>query len=344
MKGIPYSIVKHVVKIGIYSFHKRIKVNGLEHIPRNKPVIFLPNHQNALIDVLLIGTNCRRKPYFLTRADVFSNSFLKSIFTYFRMLPIYRIRDGRMALSNNTLVFDRCADLLGSGEALVIFPETNHNLKRRVRPLSKGFIRIILRAMEKYPNLDIHLVPVGFNYKNAIHFPDEVALYFGKAIPVHNLYTTTNVNTSILAIKTKVTQSLRQLTTHIPEEMNEVTALKIFSSETIDFLNPTETNNRLRSQKNKGSLKEKPKPSFLRVLFMLLNFPVVLIWRLIVKPKVPEAEFMGTFRFATGLLLFPIYLILLFLGMIFFWSVKIAFLVILSLSILNSMLIKFGMN
>lgn len=344
MKGIPYSIVKHVVKIGIYLFHKRIEVVGLEHIPKHKPIIFLPNHQNALIDVLLIGTKCRRKPYFLTRADVFSNSFLKSIFSYFRMLPMYRIRDGRVALSNNALVFDKCADLLGSGEALVIFPEANHNLKRRVRPLSKGFIRIILRAMEKYPNLDIHLVPVGFNYKNAVHFPDEVALCFGKAIPVHNLDTKTNVNATILDIKTRVTESLKQLTTHIPEDMSEANALKIFSSETIDFLNPTETNYLLRSKKNKENLKEKPKPYFFRALFILLNLPVVLIWRLIVKPKVPEAEFMGTFRFAVGLFIVPIYLILLFLVMLFFWSVKIALLVILSLAILNRVLIKYGLD
>lgn len=118
------------------------------------------------------------------------------------------MRDGIKAVSQNKLVFDRCALLLEKGEALVIFPEANHTLNRRVRPLSKGFTRITFRALEKYPDLDIQWVPGGLNYKNAVHFPDEVAFYYGKAIAARNRYRSTDLNTSRVTVKNKTLNNL----------------------------------------------------------------------------------------------------------------------------------------
>lgn len=338
--------MKYVVKFGLYGYHKRIDVYGLKNIPKNKPVLFLPNHQSALIDVLLVATDCRRKPYFLTRADVFSSTWLNHIFSYFRMLPIYRMRDGRETLFNNNLIFDECADLLNRGEALVIFPEANHNLKRRIRPLSKGFTRIILGAFEKYPDMDIQLVPVGLNYKNAAHFPDEVAIYYGMPISAKSLYNEVNLSKSSLAIKNKIAARLKELTTHIPDNLDYDVSIKALRSENADFLQPKEINHKLRfwtAEKGNSlktfSIKSRRSP-FLFYFLVLLNFPIALLWFLVIKPKVPEAEFMGTFRFATGLILLPVYLVILFLLLTFFLSFKLALIGIVILGILNIFLVK----
>ncbi|WP_419214163.1 lysophospholipid acyltransferase family protein [Maribacter sp. X9] len=346
MKGILYTSVKFVVKVGLYFYHKRIKIVGLEHIPKDKPVIFLPNHQSALIDVLLIVTDCERKPYFLTRADVFSNSFLKTLFSYFRMIPIYRIRDGRKTLSNNNLIFDKCAKLLASEEALVIFPEANHNLRRKVRPLSKGFVRIILRTLEMYPNLDIQLVPVGVNYKDAAHFPDEVAVHYGKAIAVKRLYHQQTLIEFSTAIKIKIKASLEELTTHIPDELDYDAALRVLENDNPDFLNPKETNEKIKFFSNEKFTvpykrsKQLQGSWFFGVVFIILNFPVVLLWKLMIKPKVPEDEFMGTFRFATGLVFFPIYMIFLFFFFTSFLNIAMALLCLACFILLNTLLVK----
>lgn len=345
-----YSFIKFTVKLGLYSYHKQIRIYGLENIPKDKPVLFLPNHQSALIDVLLIATNCRRKPYFLTRADVFSSSLLKSVFSYFRMLPIYRIRDGRKSLSNNSLIFDECANLLARGEALVLFPEANHSLKRRIRPLSKGFTRIILKTFELNSNIDIQLVPVGLNYKNATHFPDEVAVYYGEPISAKNFYNVNDLNASSLCIKNEVASRLKELTTHISEEIDYDISIRNLQGENADFLFPKEINNKLKfytakkiSNINLSSSKRK-RASVLLIVLMLLNFPVVLIWHFLIKPKVPEAEFMGTFRFATCLILFPVYLILLLFLVTFFVSFKIALISIVLITMLNMLLVKFALD
>lgn len=331
----------------MYSYHKRIKIFGLENIPTDKPVLFLPNHQSALIDVLLIATNCKRKPYFLTRADVFSKPVLKRIFKFFRMLPIYRIRDGRKTLSNNALLFNECAELLKKGEAIVVFPEANHNLMRRVRPLSKGFTRIILRTFEVYPNVDIQLVPVGFNYKNATYFPDEVHVYYGEAISSKSLFVDKNLNRTSLAIKDNVYSRLKELTTHIPEELDYDVTISSLIHENANFLNPKEINGKLNfsiperlSNSNLKSVHQRKSYLFL-VMFMFLNLPITLIWKMVIKPKVPEKEFMGTFRFATGLILYPVYLLIILLITSIFLSLQIAFFSVLILTMFNLILVKY---
>jgi 1-acyl-sn-glycerol-3-phosphate acyltransferase len=349
LKGFVYSLVKLLIKTGLYGYHKRIVVSGLENIPKDKPVLFLPNHQSALIDVLLIATDCNRKPFFLTRADVFKSKFLKEVFSYFKMLPIYRMRDGRETLSNNNLIFDMCADILNRDEALVIFPEANHNLRRTVRPLSKGFTRIILRSFELHPNLDIQLVPVGLNYKNAVHFPDEVAVYYGKPISARNLFNANDLKQSSDTIKNIIFAKLKILTAHIPNNQEYEVILHRLRSENINFLAPTLVNEKVKSftqlEVDGGSvLAEEKKTDSFKIIFSVLNFLIVLIWRLWLRSKVPEAEFMGTFRFAFGFLFYPIYLLMLLMVLSICFNLELALLIIGSLTVINVLLVKIGMR
>ncbi|APQ19353.1 hypothetical protein A9200_09125 [Maribacter hydrothermalis] len=337
-------MVKYVVKTGLYGYHKKIVISGLENIPKDKPVLFLPNHQSALIDILLIATDCNRKPFFLTRSDVFNGKFLKRVFSYFQMLPIYRMRDGRETLTNNSFIFDTCAEILNDGNAIVIFPEANHNLQRRVRPLSKGFTRIIMRSFELYPNLDIQLVPVGLNYKNAVHFPDQVAVRYGKPISAKSLFNVKAINQSSQIIKDSVALALKELTTHIENEYD--LTLNRLMNDKVNFLNPSEVNKTILSYSQQQQHIEiipvdQEKTDFFKLLFEVLNFPIVTLWRLWLKPKVPEAEFMGTFRFALAFICYPIYLLTIFLILFYFFPLALALVITGLLTFLNVFLVKY---
>lgn len=323
-----YLLLKHIIHFGLVNYHRSIKVYGLKNVPKNKPVLFLPNHQNALIDVLLIAVNCNRKPFFLARSDVFSGSLLNKLFSYLRMIPIYRMRDGRDKLSKNDAVFDACARILNKGEALVLFPEGNHNLQRRVRPLSKGFTRVLFRALELYPDLDVQIVPVGLNYRDALTFPDAASVYYGKPISVGEFYDADNMPGSANSIRDMVTGSLQSLTTHIASLERYESTLHYLQAQKVDFLNPAETNRFVKEadfMENIPMVKTQKLPiraRLLKTIFLLLNFPAVLSWRYILRPKVREAEFMGTFRFATALSGFFIYVALLFTVVLYllnFW-------------------------
>ncbi|MRI02013.1 glycerol acyltransferase [Kriegella sp. EG-1] len=344
LKNLVYKLIKYWIKTNLHLYFGKIKINGLHNVPLHQPVLFLPNHQNALLDPLLIAVDCKRKPYFLTRSDVFKSSILNQLFSVVRMIPIYRIRDGRATLKQNEAIFNRCAKLLNESEALLMFPEANHNLERRVRPLSKGFTRILFRALKDNPKLEIQLVPVGLNYLSATKFKNAVSIYFGKPIALQDLLVANDERITIDKIKEEVSLSLQNLTTHIPEGDYSKIISKL-NATNVDYLNPIETN---KSIQNKEYLKEKSilksRTNYLKRIvypfFILLNSPVILIWRLLLKPKVWEPEFTDTLRFALCLVMYPIYYLLLLIVFIYFLGWGVGAIVVIGIFIFNWIYVK----
>jgi len=304
--------VRTYIRIGLFFYFKRIEIHGLGNVPKNKAVLLLGNHQNALLDALLIATKCGRSSYFLTRAAVFKNPFISKLLKSLQMLPVYRIRDGWSNLSNNNAIFETCTNVLSKNEAVVIFPEGNHDLARRVRSLSKGFTRIVFDALEKHPQLDIKLIPVGLNFVNATQFPDSASMYFGEAISAQS-FVSDDRNESVQNLKEKMKSELSELTTNIPEDTYDE-ILSRLDALNVNYLNPKEVNTCIQSNFKNCSLKSKKNNQFLKALFkilLILNifFPY-LIWKFLVKPKIKEPEFIATFRFAMVLTLVPIYLLI----------------------------------
>lgn len=344
MKRIAYKIARLWVKICMHAYFGKIKVSGIENVPKDKPVLFLSNHQNALLDVLLIGIDCNRESWFLARSDVFMNKTLKALFDVFQMIPIYRIRDGRDSLKNNQEVFDRCSKLLIKGEAILMFPEGNHNLKRRVRPLSKGFTRILFNTLQQAPNTDIFIVPVGVNYQEAVRFPDKAAVCFGESIAVKGLYDVSDEKKSIEAIKSAVSDKMKTLTTHIEDLSSYDDNLAKLDAAGVDYLNPQEVNIKLKDIDNLESKGIENSFAFIRQilknLFVLINFPMVLLWRKLVKPIAKEPEFRGTLRYALVLVGYPIYFVLLFIILGFAFSFSISLVTIIGLVVISWLLVR----
>ena len=293
----------------------------------DKPVLFLANHQNALLDALLVGTNNNRSAYFLTRAGVFQRSLVSKLLKSLQMLPVYRIRDGWNNLSNNAAIFDTCAQLFNKKQAIVIFPEGNHNLQRTVRPLSKGFTRIIFETLEQYPETDLQLIPVGLNYDNAEKFPDSVSLFFGEPLHAKD-FILVNKNESVINLKTRVQSEISKLTTHIPSENYDENHKKL-NELNVDFLKPQIVNKTISSgfkeyKTVKSSSFSVLKP-FLKLLLILFLIVPYLIWKLGVEPKIKEVEFTSTFRFAIAITLVPIWILILMLVLAFNFTWFIAF-------------------
>lgn len=297
-----YSLLKWVIRWSLWIYFKRIKWVGLENIPKSGALLFLSNHQNALLDVLLIATQRKRKPYFLARADVFKASFLHPLWRFLRMLPVYRIRDGKNQLSNNNLTFTKAAELLANQQSLALFPEANHHLDRRVRNISKGFTRILKICMDSNPCLPISIIAVGQNYKQATQISDCTSIYFGKPILLSDFTKNVNWEKQLTAV---VAEALKTLTTHIDnaEEYEKITTR--LQSMHYDFTQPIRVDNLKALEK----VNRKPfKSEFLipSILLYLWNLPHYLLWRYWIKPMIPEREFISTFRYGYCLLIYPI--------------------------------------
>lgn len=347
-----YAILKQYLKVGLFCYYKKTKVFGRGNIPVNKPIIFLANHQNALMDALIIVMNIGMAPYFLTRSDVFKKPWIGKFLRYLQMIPIYRFRDGRETLKKNPAIFDTCGALLGKGKALMLFPEGNHGIQRRVRwPMRKGFVKMIFRAMEKNPELDIRIVPIGLNYLHADRFPDSVALYIGKDIRVRDHVDPKDLSATETLLKEVVYARLKQLTTHIGDEGAYDIVLNQLENRNVDYLDPLTVNNMIAeidpTVKFSGIKPQKNTPwgaYVLGFLFKVLNFPMVILWEKALKPMKMDIEFRATMRFAMGMLLFPIYHILLFSIMAYYLGFVVAFALTLVHLLFNLIYVKQGQS
>ncbi|MBN4047076.1 1-acyl-sn-glycerol-3-phosphate acyltransferase [bacterium AH-315-P13] len=323
----------------MFFYFKEIRVVGAKHIPKDKPVLFLSNHQNALLDALLIATKCGRFSYFLTRASVFKKFFVSKLLKSLNMLPVYRVRDGWNTITNNNVIFDSCTEILHQKKAVVIFPEGSHNLNRTVRPLSKGFTRIVFDTLEKYPKTDLQLIPVGLNYINAKNFADSTSIYFGKPIEAKS-FVLGNRNEDVLNLKKNIQLEISKLTTHIPTENYEETIEKL-DALNINYLNPKAVNKCIAN--NFEDCKQKPKTNLnwlrflLKGLLILNILPPYLIWKFIAQPKIKEIEFTATFRFAIAITLVPLYLLIICLVLASMFTLTIGlsyFILVITLSLL----------
>ena len=169
-------------------FYRRFEVRGREKLGKNNPLLIASNHQNALMDALVYVTTLRQQPAFVSRADVFSNRLIKTFLTFINMMPVWRIRDGFRSVTNNEQTFNQSTELLARGGALVIFPEGNHDDKRRIRPYKKGLARIAFAAEEASDwKLGLKVVPAGLDYSNYENVRSRLSVGFGDPILVSEL-------------------------------------------------------------------------------------------------------------------------------------------------------------
>ena len=326
MNKLWYYFWNRIVTLALFFTFRKRKAYHTENIPKNEPIIFVANHQNGLIDAIMIPTIPMQRMHFITRSDVFKNPIVGRILRSFYMIPIYRLRDGREKLAKNAEILDYCANLLVNNEKIQMFPEGNHNPERSVRPFKKGFADIAFMAMEKKPDLPIKIVPVGINYDIKNDFPATVALFYGEPISVLDYYNPADLKKSALDLNDAANAAVKKLTTHIEpkEEYNQLH--KQLEDEGIDFLDPVAANKLVETRAFKGGQAiVKEQNLFGKVLvfiFGILNIIPLSIWRN-AKKGIKDKTFVNTFRFVFVLAVFPIYHLIVGGVVAFFWGASI---------------------
>jgi len=185
-KGFFYALLRTYVNwFHNALFYRKIEATGLKKIKLNKPMLMAPNHQNALMDPLAVMFTMHKANVFMTRADIFAKPLIINTFLYLKMLPIYRIRDGKESLALNEKIFQKSIDVLEKKIPLVIFPEATHNEFRSLLPLKKGAFRITFAAEERNDfKLDTQIYPIGINYSNYFKYQTDVLVKYGEPIAV----------------------------------------------------------------------------------------------------------------------------------------------------------------
>ena len=199
-------------------FYRKIVVEGKENIPLQQPLIFAPNHQNALMDPLVVLYASGMQTVFLARADIFRVKLLRDLFSWMKIIPVYRIRDGKENLGNNDTSFNIAVEVLENKRSVGIFPEAAHSSQRRLLPLKKGIPRLAFMAEEKNRfKLDLQVLPAGIYYSNYENMRAIVHVRFGKPIAVKDFEQAhvENPQKSLLLLRDAIGEQLTELSMDI---------------------------------------------------------------------------------------------------------------------------------
>ncbi|GAB5409806.1 MAG: hypothetical protein BalsKO_21710 [Balneolaceae bacterium] len=332
-----------ITKTGLYFFYSKIEIIGQKNIPKNKPFILLPNHQNSFMDALLVCTHVPGYIFFLTRAGAFSTKFMNWFLRSLNMLPVYRVRDGLSSVTKNNEIFDFCVRSLEKRHPILVFPEANHDLRRRIRPLSKGFTRIAFDAeVQNNWQLDLQILPVGVNYSEHRRSRNRVSVVIEEPIPMQKYKELFEADERKAAnsLKNEAAAAMKKTVMHVPNldhyPLHQI-VLTDLENDTRTYIQPeianenvakidahitselAETARQVLEISNKYDISIKTihgrkKP----LIYLILLFPFYIFsWfnniipylpvRKVINEKIKDHAFDASIKFLLGLILFPLF-------------------------------------
>lgn len=306
--GAFYNYCKYNTRFITHLFYKNIKVIGTENLPKDKPVLLLPNHPNSFLDAVLVGGFSPRPTYFLARGDAFNSKIANPILKSLNMLPVYRLSEGKENLSKNTETFDACQDILEKKQMVLLFPEGLSENNWDFRTLKKGPPRISWKAWHSETEAkDLMVVPVGLTYEHYNGGQKNIFIQFGKPFGMDHFKDVQNEALFVKKFNEKVEEDLRNLA-YIHEGMQENTeAYQSFRSRFQQAMNTsTPEKNVLKAMESFGSA---PIKQFRFVQWSVLFYPLYAFAHWISPKIVKKRIFYDSICFGMFFFLWPVYLL-----------------------------------
>lgn len=116
----------------------RVKIVGLENVPKDKGAIICGNHVHAL-DAPALAAGCTRKIRFMAKKELFDNPGIRFMSWVYGSFPVDRDK-------KDTEAIKKSLKILKNNEILGIYPEgTRNGLAKGVKP-KNGAVNIAMRA------------------------------------------------------------------------------------------------------------------------------------------------------------------------------------------------------
>jgi 1-acyl-sn-glycerol-3-phosphate acyltransferase len=187
-RGLLAALVRWLGEALVRLYYPIRVVDGRERIPAGKPLVFVLNHPNGLLDPIVLRVASGRPSRFLAKSTLFGNPLGRLAMNAFGSIPVYRAHEAGTRsgdASRNDASFARCRAELAVGGVLALFPEGVSHSDPEMRPLKTGAARIALSAeAERDGRLGIAVVPIGLSYERKTTFRSSVLLVVGEPIDV----------------------------------------------------------------------------------------------------------------------------------------------------------------
>jgi 1-acyl-sn-glycerol-3-phosphate acyltransferase len=153
-------LVRALVRALLAVFYRRLEAVGLEHVPPAGPLLIAANHQNGLVDPMLLLATIPRPLQPVAKAALFRHPLIAPFLALARALPVERRQDPGADAARNLETFRAVTDALRAGGAILIFPEGVSQPEPTLMTLRTGTARMLLDAAGAGAG-PVTLLPVG---------------------------------------------------------------------------------------------------------------------------------------------------------------------------------------
>jgi 1-acyl-sn-glycerol-3-phosphate acyltransferase len=167
-----YNVLRWINGIALHWFYRDIRITGRERIPATAPLLIAANHQNALVDSLIVAWVVPRRIAMTAKATLTENPLIALLFRILGVVPLRRVSDeagksngSSPDRSRNTESFREILNLLEQRRAVLIFPEGKSHNEVGLEPLKTGLARLALRARDERSIKGVTILPLGLIFE-----------------------------------------------------------------------------------------------------------------------------------------------------------------------------------
>ncbi len=247
-----YRFVRGLVRLGLNAYFREIEVHGTEHLEGTGPRIIAGNHNNGMIDPLLIIAASERPVTFIAKAPLFKIPILGWFLRNLGCIPAYRSQDPGYAKEKNEQLYEQAAKRLAAGPALAIFPEGKSHSEPRLAEFRHGAAKIALEAETRQGGARIQ--PVGLHFERTRGFRGKVLVQFGPPLELRDW-------------RDRYAQDPKAATAALTEELQHRLAERVLNAESQQLVRLAELVDRMGVIEDVG--KDDLKSAFDRKKFLL---------------------------------------------------------------------------
>lgn len=228
-----YALLRAIAGIALRWFYRDIQIQGVERIPRTRPLLLVVNHPNALIDALLVAWVVPRRVLITAKSTLFANPVAAAVLRWLGVVPLRRASDeaGKPTLdpSRNLDTFRAVVEALARGGTVLIFPEGKSHDEPSLAPLKTGAARMALQATQNGGVRDLAVLPIGLTFERKDAPRTRVLVQIGDAIDMRTWEAPSSVNAAD-ALTAEIDARLRAVTLNYASLDDAARAVRLAST------------------------------------------------------------------------------------------------------------------
>jgi glycerol-3-phosphate O-acyltransferase / dihydroxyacetone phosphate acyltransferase len=205
-----YRLFKALAHFLASLFYRRVEVIGLERVPLTGALIVAANHQQGLMDGVLLAATLPRRLRPIAKAPLFRYPIIGQLARLAGAIPVHRRQDKGEGAVDNEAMFGAARRALGQGDALLIFPEGVSQPEPALMPLRTGAARLLLGARDA--GRRAVLLPVGLMFHEPGTFRVGTAVVLiGEPVPTADLEAPVGADDSVRRLTARLGSALQRL-------------------------------------------------------------------------------------------------------------------------------------